>query len=64
MLNELWLATRSVTMTVLFPGTVAGYLPYRMLRPIVVPPLGEWSWQHYAATAAFMIGPMVLLICI
>ncbi len=31
MFGKLWLGVRSVAMTVLSPGTVAGYLPYRIV---------------------------------
>lgn len=51
-------------MTVLFPGTVAGYLPYRMLAPVRVPSPAEWRWSHYLGGLAVGVGLTVLLTCI
>lgn len=62
--DAILLAIRSVAMTVLFPGTVAGYLPYRILSPLTIPGLNEWSWVHYAGAGASVVGAVVLLWCI
>lgn len=63
-LRKLWLGVRSVTMTVLFPGIVAGYLPYRILVPVRVPQLDEWTWAQYGGIAAVLVGAVALLWCI
>jgi protein-S-isoprenylcysteine O-methyltransferase Ste14 len=64
MLGKFWLGVRSVAMTVLFPGTVVGYLPYRILAPVTIPGLDEWSWAQYAGTGAVAVGAVILLWCI
>lgn len=51
-------------MTVLFPGTVVGYLPYRILAPLTIPGFDEWSWARYAGTGAVAVGAVILLWCI
>jgi protein-S-isoprenylcysteine O-methyltransferase Ste14 len=51
-------------MTVLFPGTVAGYIPYRILAPVTIPGLDEWSWTHYVGSGAVAAGASILLLCI
>jgi protein-S-isoprenylcysteine O-methyltransferase Ste14 len=63
-MEKLWLGMRSVAMTILFPGIVAGYLPYRILAPARVPRLDEWSWAQYGGIAAAAVGAVALLWCI
>lgn len=62
--NAIALGIRSVAMTVLFPGTVVGYLPYRMLTPLRIPRFDEWSWAQYAGIASIAVGAVILLWCI
>ena len=64
MLQELWLGLRSAAMTVLFPGTVVGYFPYRILAPLTIPGLHEWSWTQYAGASTTAVGAVTLLRCI
>lgn len=63
-MGKLWLGIRSVGMTVLFPGIVVGYLPYRILAPVRVPQLDEWSWAQYGGIAAVAMGASALVWCI
>ena len=51
-------------MTVLFPGTVAGYIPYRYFFPSKIPGPDEWRWYQYLAIAFIAVGLAVLLRCI
>ena len=60
MLVKLWLAIRSLAMTILFPGTVAIYIPYRLLVPITVPGLSTWFLTHYAAALLMASGAAIL----
>lgn len=64
MLSKVWLGIRSVAMTVLFPGTVAGYIPYRFFFPERLPKPAEWSVSHYGACAFTIVGLAVLLTCV
>jgi protein-S-isoprenylcysteine O-methyltransferase Ste14 len=47
-------------MIVLFPGTVAVYIPYRLLGPIGVPGPSSWSLIHYAAALLLAVGTATL----
>ena len=64
MLAKLWLFTRSLAMTILFPGTVAIYIPYRLLVPISLPSLSTWYLTHYAGAILMASGAAILLKCI
>lgn len=48
-------------MIVLFPGTVTAYIPYRILAPVEVPSLDEWSLRQYAAALVLIAGVAILL---
>jgi protein-S-isoprenylcysteine O-methyltransferase Ste14 len=64
MLKQLWLAVRSLAMTVLFPGTVTAYIPYRMLRPLHIPTPNSWFLQQYGALLVLSFGLAILFKCI
>ncbi len=51
-------------MTVLFPGTVAGYLPYRIVHPSGISGPSEWSWAQFASAVLLGAGVIILLRCI
>lgn len=61
MIDSIWLTIRNVAMIVLFPGTVAAYIPYRLLEPFTIPPLTSWSVHHYSALLLLSIGVIILL---
>ena len=61
MLENLWLATRNVTMIVVFPGTVVVYIPYRLLAPLSIPEVISWSATQYVAVLLLAIGASILL---
>lgn len=63
-MGKLWLGVRSVATTILFPGTVAGYLPYRIVNPSRILGPSEWSWAQFAGGALLGTGAVVLLRCI
>lgn len=61
---KLFLGLRSLLFLILIPGTVAGYIPSRILRPskhLAVPPL---SISSTLAVILALIGISVLLICV
>ena len=60
-MSELWLATRNVAMIILFPGTVVGYIPYRLLTPITAPELTSLSLNQWTAMLVLAIGAAILL---
>ena len=51
-------------MIVLFPGTVAAYIPYRLLAPIELQSLSQWSLSQYLAAIFILFGIGILLTCI
>ena len=56
MFSSLWLGARNLTMIVLFPGTVAVYIPYRLLSPVKLPSLAAWSVGHYIGISPNLVG--------
>ena len=64
MFSSLWLGARNLTMIVLFPGTVAVYIPYRLLSPVKLPSLAAWSVGHYIGTVVVLAGTGILLNCV
>lgn len=64
MIRNIWLGTRSVAMTVLFPGTVVGLIPYWILDARIFRGSGGWSLTNYLGTVVIAIGLAVLLRCI
>ena len=60
MLKNLWLLTRNLAMIVLFPGTVVGYIPYRLLDPYSAPELTSLSLPQYSAMLLLAIGAAIL----
>lgn len=64
MLANAWLAVRNLAMIVVFPGTVAIYIPYRLLTPIDVPRMSQWSLYQYPAALLILFGTGILLSCI
>jgi len=63
MLQKIWLSVRSILMTIMFPGTVAFYIPYRMLSPINFTNL-EWSFSVIGSLVIIFTGLAILLKCI
>ena len=47
-------------MTVLFPGTVTVYIPYRLLAPFSIPGPDSWSLSQYLAVIFLLIGAAIL----
>ena len=64
MLGKRWLAIRSIAMTILFPGTVAFYIPYRILAPVDMPGPSGWSFGQYGAILVVGVGLAILLRCV
>ena len=64
MLENLWLLTRNLVMTVLFPGTVVVYIPYRLLDPYGAPELTSLSLPQYSAMLLLATGVAILFKCI
>ena len=64
MLENLWLLTRNLAMTVLFPGTVVIYVPYRLLDPYIAPELTALSLPQYSAMLLLATGVAILFKCI
>ena len=60
MYANLWLLVRNVAMIVLFPGTVAGYIPYRLVAPAVMPPPDAWTGSQYGAVLLLILGAVIL----
>ena len=59
------LLVRNLLFTILYPGIVAGLIPYWMvLERSEIPPLDELTIHHYAGLAAFIIGLVILITCI
>ena len=63
-LEQIWLGIRSVTMMVLFPGTIVGLLPSRILSPIRVDQPIDWWWGQFASSLVIAAGLVVLLRCV
>jgi protein-S-isoprenylcysteine O-methyltransferase Ste14 len=63
-MKSLWLAIRSVAMTILFPGIVAGYVPYRILTPARFEQLGGWEATALLGVFCFGIGLILLVLCV
>jgi len=51
-------------MTILFPGTVVGYIPFRFLVPSSIPGPGVWSASQYVAASVIGVGLAILLRCV
>ncbi len=52
---------RIVAMIVIFLGTVAGYISYRLLAPLKLPSLNLWSPHPYGAAIPLVLeGPILL----
>ena len=64
MLASLWLGVRNLAMIVLLPGTVAVYIPYRLLAPVNLPGLVVWSFSQYLGAIFVLLGTGILLICV
>ena len=64
MLANLWLGLRNLAMIVLFPGTVAIYIPYTLLEPVSWPSVGDWTLFHFLGAIAVLLGIGILLSCV
>ncbi len=64
MLENLWLLTRNLVVTVLFPGTVVVYIPYQLLDPYGAPELTSLSLPQYSAMLLLATGVAILFKCI
>ncbi len=64
MFRNNWLLMRSIVATLLVPGTVAVYLPYLVVRPVVLPPVSTWEWSHVGAASTTALGLWILFMCI
>ncbi len=60
MLERVGLAVRNIVTIVLFPGTVAFYIPYRILDPIRFPEPTSWLWTQYLSVLLLLIGASIL----
>ncbi len=62
-----WTQRRALAKTALFfvlvPGTVAGYVPYQILRPLHFPTIPDWSAWNWAGTVLILTGMAGLLWC-
>ena len=61
---RLLLAVRSAAFVILAPGTVVGYLPYRILKRSEKPAAARWDFSSVCAAALFALGLAVLLRCV
>jgi protein-S-isoprenylcysteine O-methyltransferase Ste14 len=61
---RLLLAVRSAAFVILMPGTVVGYLPYRILERSGGAAAPRWSVSSVCAAALFALGLAVLLRCV
>ena len=59
--SRIWLGIKSLAMTILFPGTVAGLLPYLILSPLEISSVYDWSIAQYVAIPIMGIGLAILL---
>lgn len=64
MLASLWLGARNLAMIVLFPGTVAAYIPYRLIAPVNLPSPVVWSFSQYLGAIFVLLGTGILLSCV
>lgn len=62
--TQILLWARSVLMTILFPGFVAGFVPFFFLLPPEIQAPGAWSLHHYMAATLIGSGLAILLRCI
>lgn len=62
--GRLWLLLRSLVAAALLPGVFAGAVPYLLVRPLAVPPLGDWGARHYGGALTLLIGLVLLVACI
>ena len=60
-LENVGLAVRNIAMTLLFPGTVAAYIPYWILNPISFPKPTSWRWSQYLSVLLLLMGASILL---
>jgi protein-S-isoprenylcysteine O-methyltransferase Ste14 len=61
---RLLLAARSAAFVILMPGTVVGYIPYRILKRASGAALARWDFSSVCAVALFALGLGVLLRCV
>ena len=61
---RLLLAARSAAFVILMPGTVVGYLPYRILKNSEGAAAARWGLSSVCAAALFALGLAVLLRCV
>lgn len=64
MLPGLWLTIRAVAMTLLFPGVVAGYLPWLLLRREDAASISTVGAPEIAGGILVVLGALILLRCI
>ena len=48
-------------MILLFPGTVVGYIPYRLIGPVSVASPDAWLSYQYVAAALLVVGVSILV---
>ncbi len=51
-------------MIVLFPGTVAVYIPYRLIALTNLPSLDVWTFSQYLGAVLILLGAGVLFSCV
>jgi len=61
---RIWLALRALFFVILLPGTIAGYVPFRILRGQGLLRLPDLSVSSAAAAAVAVLGAAVLLVCV
>ena len=61
MFASFWLLIRNLAMIILFPGTVAVLIPYRLLAPVDLPNLAAWSYREYLGVPFCLLGAAILL---
>lgn len=59
-----WLAVRALLFLVLIPGTVAGYIPYRIVRTTDWRPSMSLSLTSILSVCVIVVGLLVLLRCV
>ena len=58
-----WPLMKTAVFFVFVPGTVAGYIPYRLLRGPQIPPFAEFTAQLWVGATLFVLGAAALLWC-
>ncbi len=62
--GNFWLGIKSIAMTILFPGFVAGLIPFGFILQEDIPGVNLWTFAQFLAAAVVLFGLAILLRCV